>query len=211
MKPGAELRVAAGCVVAALLTGACAPRAPLPDAVTESVALASDWTQRRAQLQADVAFSVAGRVAVAAGEQGFSAGLRWLQRDERGEIHLDGPLGIGALAIATDGDALRVATGRGARLEGAAARAEIERQLGFALPLDALRYWVRGVPSPLSTAIETTAADAPRLQQLQQDGWTIDFTEYQPDPFAHRPRRLVAQNGVARVRLVLERWSAAPP
>lgn len=195
----------------AVLASACATRAPAPDALLDASALAPDWAQRRAQLQADAAFAVAGRVAVAAGEQGFTAGLRWQQRDARGEIRLDGPLGIGALAIDTDGDALRVATGRGVRLEGAAARAEIERELGFALPLDALRYWVRGVPSPASTAVETTAGDAPRLQRLQQDGWTIDYTEYQPAPGAHRPRRLIAQNGVARVRLVLERWSAPPP
>jgi outer membrane lipoprotein LolB len=174
--------------------------------------LAADWPTRRAQLLAFDEFTLTGRVAVAAGEQGFSAGLRWQQRGPQGAIVLEGPFGMGALAIDTDADQVRVTTGRGERFEGAAARAALEEQLGFALPLAALRYWVRGLPAPADVAEELLHVAAPRLQRLQQQGWSIEYTEYQAAPFDHQPRRLVAQNGSARVRLVIERWGtvAAP-
>jgi outer membrane lipoprotein LolB len=207
--------LALACV--ALLAG-CASRAPLVPASAPALSLAADWPARREQLLAFDAFTLTGRVAVAAGEQGFSAGLRWQQIGPQGAIMLEGPFGMGALAIETEADALRVTTGRGERFEGAAARTALEEQLGFALPLAALRYWVRGLPAPATASPGATPSDvveelvdtaAPRLQRLQQQGWNIEYTEYQAAPFDYQPRRLVAQNGSARVRLVIERWGAA--
>jgi outer membrane lipoprotein LolB len=199
----------------------CAARAPLPNPSATELGLASDWPTRREQLTAFDEFALSGRVAVAAAEQGFSAGLRWQQRAQRGAIVLEGPFGVGALAIDTDGDSLRVTTGRGEQFDGAAARAALEQQLGFALPLEALRYWVRGLPAPFAPIppAEAVAVDAavgtpqetidsvlPRLRRLQQHGWVIDYAEYQPAPFDHQPRRLVVQNGGARLRLFIDSW-----
>jgi outer membrane lipoprotein LolB len=213
----AELPRALALACIALLAG-CASRAPLAPAPLPELNLAADWPTRREQLRAVDAFTLTGRVAVAAGEQGFSAGLRWQQRGPQGAIVLEGPFGMGALAIETEADELRVTTGRGERFEGAAARTALEEQLGFALPLVALRYWVRGLPAPAEApsgatppdvAEELVDAAAPRLQRLLQLGWNIEYTEYQAAPFDYQPRRLVARNGAARVRLVIERWGAA--
>lgn len=211
----AELLRGAAIICVALLSG-CATRPQPAPAASAALALAADWPTRRAQLLAVDGFALSGRVAVAAGEQGFSAGLRWEQRAERGAIVLEGPFGMGALAIDTDAAAVRVTTGRGERYEGAQARAALEQQLGFAVPLESLRYWVRGLPAPPGEAAAADPVDedidvaAPRLQRLQQQGWQIDYTEYHPAPFDYQPRRLVAQNGVARVRLVIDRWGATP-
>ncbi len=175
--------------------------------VTESaLALPPDWPTRRELLQQQRDFSLRGRVAVAAGEQGFSASLRWTQQGEQTQIWLDGPFGLGALAIETDGAALLVTDARGQRFDGEAARVELERQLGFAVPLASLRYWVQGLPSPVAPADEALENGRPRLARLEQLGWTVEYREYQPAPAAHRPRRLVASYAGARVRLLIERW-----
>lgn len=201
-KRSAEHRRAALAAFALLALSGCAlrPVAELP------LLLPSDWAARRDILQQRPDFALRGRVAVAAGEQGFSASLRWIQHGERAQIRLDGPLGLGALEIENSAGALIVTTGRGDRLDGEAARLELERQLGVALPLDSLRYWVQGLPSPSSPATESLEADRPRLVRLEQQGWTVDYTEYQPAPSEHRPRRLVAKGPAARVRLLIESW-----
>jgi outer membrane lipoprotein LolB len=168
--------------------------------------LPSDWPARRELLQQQREFSLQGRVAVAAGEQGFSASVRWAQQGEQTQIRLDGPFGLGALAIETDGAALFVTNARGQRFDGEAARVELERQLGFALPLAALRYWVQGLPSPGAPAAEALENERPRLARLEQLGWTVEYREYQLAPAEHRPRRLVASHPSARVRLLIESW-----
>jgi outer membrane lipoprotein LolB len=198
-------RAGAGLVaaVAALCLAACATLPP-PAPITTPV----DWPQRRAQLQRNGDFTLKGRLAVAAGEEGFSAGLRWQQRDAAGLIELDGPFGVGGLRLQLRGEALELTTSRGERLDGDAARDELERRLGFALPLESLRYWVRGVPDPASAADERLDAQAPRLAGLAQAGWTIDYPAYVDDPARGAlPRRLSAVREGTRLRLVIEAWT----
>ena len=190
----------------ALLQGACAvqPARPMP----APPVLAADWPTRRAQLQSREDFELRGRVAAAAGEQGFSAGVHWKQDATRGVIRLDGPLGVGGLVIETTGESLQLATSRGDKLDDAAARSELERQLGFELPLAALRYWVRGVPQPGIAALEGVAASEPQLDTLEQSGWQVRYGEYGSGDLAGWPRRLVVEREGARLKLLIERWDA---
>ena len=189
----------------ALLLAACASL-PAPSPVASPAPL--DWPQRRAQLQQRAEFTLKGRLAVAAGEEGFSAGLRWHQRDRDALIELDGPFGVGGLRLQVRGEALELTTSRGERLDGAAARGELERRLGFELPLESLRYWVRGVPDPSSAADERLDVAAPRLAGLAQGGWTVDYAAYLEDPMSGAlPRRLSLVRQGTRLRLVIEAWT----
>jgi len=164
------------------------------------------WPERRAALQADDTFSLSGRVGVAADGQGFNASLRWEQEGARSRVALDGPFGVGGALIESDGSELTLTDARGRRVDGEAARLEIERRLGFELPLAALRYWVRGVPVPDTPAAETLDAAAARLATLEQDGWRIEFTAYAPTASVELPQRLTAQREGTRVRMVIDRW-----
>jgi outer membrane lipoprotein LolB len=161
------------------------------------------WLERRASLQARAAFALAGRIAVAAGDQGFSGSMRFDQGVTGSSLALDGPLGVGGLQLRWNGTELAMLTSRGEVLDGEAARAEIERRLGFALPLDRLRFWLLGVPAP-GVAVEAEMLDGERLASLAQDGWQISYTQYSSK--SGLPERLTAQRDSARVRVILDRW-----
>ncbi len=168
---------------------------------------ASTWAERRVELQQRAGFAFQGRVGVAAGDEGFSAGLRWRQQAARSSIELDGPLGIGGLRIESDDLALQVTTSRGERLDGALAVAELERKLGFALPIPQLRFWVQGVPAPRGgQAVETLAADAGHLAALEQDGWRIEYQAYAAGEQGGLPQRLTLQRERTRIRVVISTW-----
>jgi outer membrane lipoprotein LolB len=166
---------------------------------------AKPWAERRAELQALRDFELRGRVAVMAGEEGFNASLRWLQEQETARLALDGPFGAGGLELLAQGENLELRTARGERLDGEAARAELERRLGFAVPLGSLRYWVLGAPDPLPPAEESLDADQ-RLARLEQTGWIVDFDRYVLANGRWLPQRLTARRADARVRLVVDRW-----
>src|SRR5215469_10499839 len=136
-----------GAVALAVLAGCrTLPPAPPPGA---------SWEARRPQLQALTHFQLRGRVAVAAGGEGFNANLHWTQDGARTELTLEGPLGVGGAQLTAMGDELTVITSRGERVESAAAHAELAARLGFDPPLSALRYWVLGVPDPTQPATES--------------------------------------------------------
>jgi outer membrane lipoprotein LolB len=180
-----------------LLTGCPA----MPQRPVES----QSWDARRAELQARASFSLAGRVAVAAGEQGFNARLRWEQSGTASEVALEGPLGAGGVRITSDGAQLHVATSRGEELDADAARAEIEQRIGFQPPLGSLRYWVLGVPDPAIPAQEVLDAEA-RLTSLEQDGWRIDYDRYMAIDGRWLPQRLTLRRDDVRVKVLIDRW-----
>jgi outer membrane lipoprotein LolB len=168
---------------------------------------AQPWDVTRPALQGHDHFDLKGRVAVAAGKDGFSASLRWNQAGSRSQVSLEGPLGAGAVQITTDGNNLSILNSHGDHLDSDAARADLEARLGFDPPLASMRYWILGVPDPSTPAKETVDPQQQRLQSLRQDGWQVDYTSYMPNGSGWLPSRLTVQREGVRVRVVVDGWT----
>jgi outer membrane lipoprotein LolB len=181
--------------------------------VQQPPAASQPWDVTRPELQARDHFELKGRVAVAAGKEGFNAGLHWRQQGTRSQVSLQGPLGAGGVQITADGDNLSIVTAHGDHLDSDAARAELTSRLGFDPPLNSLRYWVLGVPDPATPAKETVDPQQQRLRSLEQDGWQIDYGGYAPDGngpggSVWLPARMTVQRAGVRVRLVVDGWNS---
>ncbi|MFZ0497794.1 MAG: lipoprotein insertase outer membrane protein LolB [Steroidobacteraceae bacterium] len=173
--------------------------------VPVSPAPAVSWSVRRPELQTLSRFGFNGRVAVAVGNQGFNAGLRWMQSAAVTHLTLTGPLGAGGVEVTAQGGGLSVVTSNGKRLDDAAARAQLEDKVGFEPPLTSLRYWVLGVPDPAAPASVQFDAQQ-RVTQLKQGGWQIDYTGYMPVGAEWLPRLLTLRRRDVRVRMVVDGW-----
>jgi outer membrane lipoprotein LolB len=183
--------------LAALLLSACA--------VTPRALNVTPWPQRLSALQTLPHFELDGRVAVHAADQGFSAGVRWAQQAADSRINLSAPLGFGGAQVELDGDGVSVLTSRGEHLQGEAARAQLRALLGFEPPLASLRYWVLGASNPRGAA-EVSLDAQQRLQQLQQDGWQIDYGDYALTQGQWLPGRLNLTRDAVRLQLIVESW-----
>lgn len=191
--------VLAGLALAAAVVGCqTVPVSPAPSV---------SWNVRRPTLQALGHFRLNGRVAVAVGNQGFNAGLRWTQSDAVTQLALTGPLGAGGVEVTANGSDLSVVASNGKRLGNDAARAQLEDKLGFEPPLASLRYWILGVPDPDSAAPASVQFDSQqRVTQLTQDGWQIDYSAYMPVGAEWLPRLLTLRRQDVRVRMVVDGW-----
>ncbi|MCC7461820.1 MAG: outer membrane lipoprotein LolB [Gammaproteobacteria bacterium] len=190
------MRTRAAAAVLLLITG-CVTLPPPPASLS--------WPERRSVLQRLEDFDLRGRIAVAAGTSGFNATLRWAQRGAAARVELAAPLGIGAAHIEQQGSDLVVTTSRGVRLAGEEASAAIEREFGFQPPFTSLRYWLLGTADPARPAEETLDGEQ-RLAQLTQDGWHVDYAEYQAVSGQWLPRRLTLTHASVRVRLLVQEW-----
>ncbi len=199
--------VSARTLAAALLTAALSLMLAACSTVPVRTPSGQAWTARRPQLQSREHFDLKGRVAVAAGNDGFNARLLWQQTGTRSTVALDGPLGAGGVQITSDGSSLTVVTSRGDHLNDEAARSELATRLGFDPPLASLRYWVLGVPDPARPAQETLDGQQ-RLASLQQDGWEIDYPAYISVSGEWLPSRVTLQRAGVRVRLIVDGWSS---
>jgi len=190
-----------------LRTGAALALAVIAGCRTVAPTLPSaSWEQRRPQLQAREHFQLKGRVAVAAGDEGFDASLRWTQEGPRSQLTLEGPLGVGGARVTASGNDLTLVTSRGEVVDSAAAHAALTERLGFDPPLASLRYWVLGVPDPAQPATESLDRTQQRLTALTQDGWRIDYQSYTSANGQPLPARLTLKRDAVRVRLLVDDW-----
>lgn len=193
-------RVAAAAVL--LLAGGCATLPPAGDG--------ADWPARREALQALDRWSLDGRIAVAAGEHGFSGGFDWVQAGGRADVVLSGPVGSSAVNLRIEDGEMFVAT-RGDGGGNAEATALLERYFGAErrLPAAEMRYWLVGVPAPHAPAEETLGSDL-RLAALSQAGWQVRFVRYDAVGTLALPSRLEMTTQGLRLRVVVSGWDLAP-
>jgi outer membrane lipoprotein LolB len=168
-----------------------------------------DWPDRRAELQALDAWTLEGRVAVAAGDDGFSGGFDWSQAGETAEVELSGPMG-GSLRIRIEGDHGFTTIG-GADSNVDDARKQLARYFGpdRQLPASEMRYWLVGAPAPGSPHEETLGEDQ-RLASLEQSGWRVRYDRYEAIGALALPSRMEMTTEGLRLRVVVSDWRFPP-
>jgi outer membrane lipoprotein LolB len=82
----------------------------------------------------------------------------------------------------------------------------MQNALGFALPVEGLRYWLQPSPAPTSRAKTEKDPEQPsRLKQITQDGWTIDYLAYADAPATGVKRiNLTRSDPPLDIKLVLD-------
>ncbi len=196
-------RVAPGAVLVAL--GLLAGCRTAPPAVIVGPGADAPWPEQRAALEKLERYSLNRREAVAANAQGLSPSLRYQQLPRSSNLALDGPLGIGGLRVVLEGEELEIATSRGEKLDGDAARAELERRLGVALPLGELRWWLLGIPAPGDATVNQDGGTG-EIPDFIQAGWRVSINSRAAGLGFSLPQRLTAEREGARLKLLVERW-----
>ena len=153
-------------------------------------------------------WDLSGRFGYRAGEDGGSASIDWRQRADQGELHFSGPLGVGSARISWRPGFAELDTGK----EQVTALNSTElawRLTGLMLPVEAMQYWVRGLPSPEYEA-EPEFDQLGQLTSLQQAGWSLTFDRYAPVDGLQLPFRIRATNDNQRFTLIIKDWQPQP-
>jgi outer membrane lipoprotein LolB len=199
---GAVAAMAALAAAALLLSAGCKT---VPPGAVVGPGAEAPWPEQRAALERLDRYALNGRVAVAAQGQGFSASLRFQQEPRRSNLALDGPLGIGGLRVELEGEGVKITTSRGEMLDGELARGELERRLGFELPLAELRWWLLGIPAPGEVSINQDAGSG-EIHDFTQNGWRVSINSRAAGLGFALPLRLTAEREGARLKLLVENW-----
>ena len=196
----------AGLVVVALLAGCATLRSP-PDPEKQKTA-EQQWTQRRADLSHINRFLMSSRLAYGK-VLGVKADLRWQQNANGSfDMRISGPFGIGAATLTGDRQRVLVRTREG-DYDTPNPEQWLTERMGWTLPLNNLRYWVLGLPAPQSeAAIELNIKG--QVVLLEQDGWRLEYSEYQSKDGYDLPRKFEATNPTVKLKVVLDEWSDLP-
>ncbi len=126
-------------------------------------------------------------MAVKTAGKGGSATLLWDYQRAHQKIELYGPFGGGRVQISTQSGATDAANKavlkdtKGNTIEGATAAEVLYQRLGWQVPFEELRYWLRGIPAeaaPNHGATDITLDAAGRLQTFRQGNWLVAYLDY---------------------------------
>lgn len=206
----------AACGAILLLLAGCATRAPqaaLPPPLSDPAALQAaekELVQRGVWLQQHPQWSFEGRVAINNAGKGGNGRIDWQQDGQGYVVSLIAPVTRQSWRLIGDthSEAGRLEGLEGGTREGEDAEALLLQATGWDIPVHALAQWVRGVPAVgVPTTGQSFSMDG-RLQQVEQGGWRIDYTQWFDAEGAQPalPRRIEAQRDQATVRLIVDRW-----
>lgn len=184
-----------------LLVVACAPKTVRPDQ-----ALLAAQSAREKQLQGHDNWTIRARLGVSDGEHGGSGSLVWIRRNNTFDFELRAPVTGRSFRMHGGPDRVRLDGLKQGSLHGTDARALLQQALGWQVPMAQLDYWVRGMRAPGSTAQLLFGADG-LPERLSQDGWTVEYRDWYPETEPALPRRVFANRGNDRVRMVINSWA----
>ncbi len=161
------------------------------------------WDARRARLEQITRFTVQARLS--SGLLGAKGNLHWRQRPDDFEMRVSGPLGVNTMNIAGNEHGVEIRTARES-FRTADPEGLLRERLGWTLPLRQMRWWALGLPAP-SSAAELELDSSGRVLNLEQDGWTLEFDEYQDAGTIELPRRFELANSEATIKVVVDAWS----
>jgi outer membrane lipoprotein LolB len=165
------------------------------------------WQAHRARLIQVDRFTLQARVS-SGGVFGVKGNLTWRQAPDGFDMRVAGPFGIGAATITGRGRKIEIRTSKGSFVT-EDPESDLKSRLGWSFPVSHLRHWILGQPAPGSRAEFGLDADG-RLETLEQDGWTLEFEEYQRAGALDLPRKLQVANSEIKLKIVVDSWSGLP-
>ena len=165
------------------------------------------WETRRARLVQIDRFTLQARVS-SGGIFGVKGNLHWRQSGDSFEMRVAGPFGVGAASLTGHGKNVEIKTSK-RTFTTQDPEGDIHKRLGWTFPVMHLRYWVLGQPAPGSAADFELDASG-QLVELEQDGWTLEYDEYQAVGALALPRKFEVANDEVTIKVVVDSWADLP-
>ena len=186
------------------------------------------WRQHRAKMSGVSAWHIKAKMAVTTGTRddpkNDNATLTWAYRRDRQKIELYGPFGSGRVQITAEPGEVVLKDTKGKTITGANTAEVLYKRLGWQVPFEQLRYWVRGIPGEgAADAVgKITVDSAGRLKTLEQGNWRVAYQDYSSVNGLSLPEKLTVTaapgsmeiydrdgeylGDLLRIKLILQRW-----
>jgi outer membrane lipoprotein LolB len=145
-------------------------------------------------------WNLQGKIGIKTVQKTESASLYWQQQGEIYHIRLFGPLGIGAVEINGNPNQVIFIDNRGKSYQASSAEMLLKQNVGWEIPVDNLKFWIRALPAPFIPAQKIY--DNQQLKFLIQQGWKIEYLDYQ----GQLPRLIQLTRPTISLRMVIDRW-----
>lgn len=140
-----------------------------------------------------------GRVAITSKNDAWNANINWEHSSTEDLIKLSGPLGQGGASIQVNSNGVTIDQGGGDVKSSADVENFINQQVGLAVPVSSLRYWVIGLPDKSQSVV---AID----KGFEQAGWKNQYKTMQSVGNHVFPRNMTVTGETVKLKLFIDQW-----
>ena len=141
------------------------------------------------------AWQMRGRVGIKMPNEALSFSVNWYQEPQSFDIRLSSTLGISVAHVYGDETSVAIDVPGKGKFQAESASELLERYTGLILPIESLRYWVRGNPAP-GVQFQRNGT------LLRQSGWEINYLDFEGE----NPRHMRITKADIKVTLVVSSW-----
>jgi outer membrane lipoprotein LolB len=170
------------------------------------------WEQRQLRLDTLEQWHLRGRVALFVKEEVYNLGLDWQRDGDISTLKLEAALGQGMVQLSRQQGEIELKTSEGERFYGDNAEQVLYAATGWALPVEGLQSWIKGINHEQSDYIPDIDSQG-RAKSLQQDGWRINYLSYQKITLrgfgrAELPQKMYLKRGQLALKIVIDQWQS---
>ena len=166
---------------------------------------AVSWPIHQAQLTNLTTWQLKAAMGVHTPAKSGMVMLFWSQTPLSYKARVAGPLGVGGIRIYGQKGQVTLWRSATQKISAATPEALMRRELGWALPISGLYYWVRGIPMPGTRAKVQTNSQG-LLTNLYQAGWSIQYKDYQAVNNIALPKQMLLSNQQLQIKIVITHW-----
>jgi outer membrane lipoprotein LolB len=168
-----------------------------------------DWTAHREAVSARGVWDLQGKIGLRSPGRAGSAFLSWNQQSDNYRLVLSGALGLGRLVLEGDASGVSWQGKDGKRRHHPDPAAMIAEAWGWTVPVNALRFWIRGIPDP-SLPVEDQVLHEGLATRFRQSGWIVMPQNYSDASGLRLPSRVRLEHDAAALTVSISRWTFPP-
>ncbi len=150
-------------------------------------------------------WTASGKLGVKKGSRAKAVNFKWENKGNIFNIKLHGAMGFGSSSLSNQNGIVELKTKDGIR-RSESAESLLQNLLGWTVPVDGLRYWIKGIPSPIEDIEFQEMNPSGELAILHQQGWKIQFQKYQQIEGLLLPRKIVAKRDQLKLTIAIKNW-----
>jgi outer membrane lipoprotein LolB len=149
-------------------------------------------------------WQLSGKMGIKTAKLAESASINWKQCGEQFDVRLTSPLGQTVARVEGRGEKLTVWMDGHEPVVTAQPEQLLQEQLGWSIPIRALRYWVRGERAPGSPAQITGPAGQP--DALAQLDWQVRYPSWHQREAVALPAKVLINDPQVQATLLIREW-----
>ncbi len=162
------------------------------------------YNERVAQINPISAFTLEGRIGLKQNGKGFAAGVNWVEAAEKKTFELTGPLGGVHARLTEEASGALLEIPDQQTVMSHNAETLLSDHFGWPIPINSLRYWVRGIATPPLQPLRFDEQGLPA--EIREEGWQIRYLAWQEINGVWLPEKLEAVRDNLVIKLSIHDW-----